>query len=171
MGMVRAPPHHTRSRTADATLRPQMLGTPISVGYYIWKSVIPVTLGNLVGGALFVGAPIWYLYLAGPAPWHAGGRKLEPGTAEGGPSGPGVAKGPRDEGAAYEMGANHGDGGAYGNGGPDGHGGAYGNGGGWRQSDAGTVNTMDGRAPLTGGHRPGADGASMTRRVSTRHIV
>ena len=37
----------------------------ISVGYYIWKSMIPTTLGNLVGGGVFVGAMYWYLYLTG----------------------------------------------------------------------------------------------------------
>lgn len=29
--------------------------TDISVGYYIWKSMIPSGLGNIVGGGLFVG--------------------------------------------------------------------------------------------------------------------
>jgi len=40
-------------------------GAPFSVGYYIWKSLIPTTLGNIVGGGLFVGAAYWYLYLTG----------------------------------------------------------------------------------------------------------
>ncbi|KAF2497383.1 Formate/nitrite transporter, partial [Lophium mytilinum] len=40
-------------------------GAPISVGYYIWKSLIPTTLGNIIGGAVFVGLPYWYLYLTG----------------------------------------------------------------------------------------------------------
>jgi hypothetical protein len=41
-------------------------GSPnISVGYYIWKSMIPSALGNIVGGGLFVGVVYWYLYLAG----------------------------------------------------------------------------------------------------------
>ncbi|TVY62743.1 putative formate transporter [Lachnellula suecica] len=39
--------------------------TDISVGYYIWKSMIPSALGNIVGGGLFVGGVYWYLYLAG----------------------------------------------------------------------------------------------------------
>lgn len=38
---------------------------PVSVGLYIWKSMIPSALGNIVGGGLFVGALYWYLYLAG----------------------------------------------------------------------------------------------------------
>ena len=37
----------------------------IGVGLYIWKSMIPTTLGNLVGGGLFVGGMYWYLYLTG----------------------------------------------------------------------------------------------------------
>ncbi|KAK4575222.1 hypothetical protein LTR86_001074 [Recurvomyces mirabilis] len=42
------------------------LGSPkITVGYYIWKSMIPALLGNIVGGGLFVGVVYWYLYLSG----------------------------------------------------------------------------------------------------------
>ena len=37
----------------------------ITVSFYIWKSLIPTTLGNIVGGGLFVGAAYWYLYLTG----------------------------------------------------------------------------------------------------------
>jgi hypothetical protein len=33
--------------------------------YYIWKNLIPTTLGNIVGGGLFVEAFYWYLYLSG----------------------------------------------------------------------------------------------------------
>ena len=40
----------------------------IGVGLYIWKSLIPTTLGNIVGGGLFVGATYWYLYLTGVGP-------------------------------------------------------------------------------------------------------
>ncbi|GAB7355382.1 hypothetical protein MBLNU459_g5903t1 [Dothideomycetes sp. NU459] len=40
-------------------------GADISVGYYIWKSMIPTALGNMVGGGLFVGTAYWYLYLTG----------------------------------------------------------------------------------------------------------
>jgi len=40
-------------------------GAPFGVGYYIWKSLIPTTLGNIVGDGLFVGAMYWYLYLTG----------------------------------------------------------------------------------------------------------
>lgn len=39
------------------------LGTNFGVGYYIWHSMIPVCLGNIVGGGLFVGAFHWYLFL------------------------------------------------------------------------------------------------------------
>lgn len=38
-------------------------GAPLSVGEYIWKGMIPVTLGNIVGGGFFVGTVFWYLYI------------------------------------------------------------------------------------------------------------
>jgi formate/nitrite transporter FocA (FNT family) len=38
---------------------------PLTVRYYIWKSMIPSFLGNAVGGGLFVGVVYWYLFLAG----------------------------------------------------------------------------------------------------------
>lgn len=37
----------------------------IGVGLYIWKSMIPAALGNIIGGGLFVGGIYWYLYLTG----------------------------------------------------------------------------------------------------------
>ncbi|KIV78497.1 hypothetical protein PV11_10207 [Exophiala sideris] len=37
-------------------------GTNFGVGKFIYKSVIPVTLGNIVGGSLFTGAFLWFLY-------------------------------------------------------------------------------------------------------------
>lgn len=33
----------------------------ITVGYYIWKSMIPALIGNIIGGGLFVGVTFWYL--------------------------------------------------------------------------------------------------------------
>jgi formate/nitrite transporter len=40
-----------------------MLGANLSVGKYIGSVLIPVTLGNILGGGFFVGAIYWYLYL------------------------------------------------------------------------------------------------------------
>ena len=41
-------------------------GSPtITVGYYIWKSLVPTVIGNLIGGGIFVGTAYWYLYLTG----------------------------------------------------------------------------------------------------------
>ncbi|KAF2755272.1 hypothetical protein EJ05DRAFT_442571 [Pseudovirgaria hyperparasitica] len=40
-------------------------GAPISVSYYIWKSMIPTALGNIVGGGFFIATAYWYLYLTG----------------------------------------------------------------------------------------------------------
>ncbi|KAL9582824.1 MAG: hypothetical protein Q9212_003078 [Teloschistes hypoglaucus] len=37
----------------------------ISIPFYIYKSLIPTLLGNIVGGGVFVGAMYWYLYLMG----------------------------------------------------------------------------------------------------------
>jgi formate transporter len=37
-------------------------GTNFGVGKFIYQSVIPVTLGNIVGGALFCGTFLWFLY-------------------------------------------------------------------------------------------------------------
>ena len=37
----------------------------LSAGFYIWKSLIPTLIGNLIGGGVFVGAVYWYLYLTG----------------------------------------------------------------------------------------------------------
>lgn len=36
----------------------------ITVGYYIWKSMIPALIGNIIGGGLFVGVVYWYLHLS-----------------------------------------------------------------------------------------------------------
>lgn len=37
-------------------------GNPkLTVGYYIWKSMIPSLIGNAIGGGLFVGIMYWYL--------------------------------------------------------------------------------------------------------------
>ncbi|PVH73906.1 hypothetical protein DL98DRAFT_605998 [Cadophora sp. DSE1049] len=38
---------------------------PLTVGYYIWKSMIPALLGNIIGGGLFCDAVYWYLFLEG----------------------------------------------------------------------------------------------------------
>jgi Formate/nitrite transporter len=39
-------------------------GAPgITVSFYIWKSLIPTLLGNIVGGGIMVALPYWYLYL------------------------------------------------------------------------------------------------------------
>ncbi|TDZ35042.1 putative formate transporter [Colletotrichum spinosum] len=37
-------------------------GTNFGVGKFIYQSIIPVTLGNIVGGAGLVGALLWFLY-------------------------------------------------------------------------------------------------------------
>ena len=62
----------------------------IGVGLYIWKSMIPTTLGNLVGGGVFVGGMYWYLYLTGEGSdditFNVGG--LDSAMEVGGPMGP-----------------------------------------------------------------------------------
>ena len=39
------------------------LGAHLSIGRYILHVLIPVTLGNIIGGGVFVGVVYWYLYL------------------------------------------------------------------------------------------------------------
>ncbi|WP_350318671.1 hypothetical protein [Thomasclavelia cocleata] len=34
------------------------------------KNLVPVTLGNIVGGAVFVGATYWFVYLRGENESH-----------------------------------------------------------------------------------------------------
>lgn len=62
----------------------------IGVGLYIWKSMIPTTIGNVIGGALFVGGIYWYLYLTGEGSdditFNVGG--LDSAMEVGGPMGP-----------------------------------------------------------------------------------
>lgn len=41
-------------------------GAPkITVSLYVWKGILPALLGNIIGGALFVGGYYWYQYLQG----------------------------------------------------------------------------------------------------------
>jgi hypothetical protein len=41
-------------------------GTPgLSTGFYIWHSMIPSLIGNVIGGGVFVGAVYWYLFITG----------------------------------------------------------------------------------------------------------
>jgi formate/nitrite transporter len=39
---------------------------------FLWSNLAPVTLGNIVGGALMVGAIYWFIYLRGTAPQRSG---------------------------------------------------------------------------------------------------
>ena len=50
---------------ADMYLVPMgmMNGAPVSVGKYIWKLLIPATLGNMVGGSFFAAVIPFYLHL------------------------------------------------------------------------------------------------------------
>jgi hypothetical protein len=42
------------------------LGTPgVSIGLYIWKGMIPVALGNLIGGTVFCGGYYFYMFILG----------------------------------------------------------------------------------------------------------
>lgn len=40
-----------------------LLGAPLSVGDFIWKCLLPITLGNAIGGAGFTGAYNWWVYM------------------------------------------------------------------------------------------------------------
>lgn len=37
-------------------------GAQVSVGQFLWRNLLPVTLGNIIGGAGFVGGVYWWLY-------------------------------------------------------------------------------------------------------------
>ena len=37
-------------------------GTSFGVGEFIYNSIIPVTLGNIVGAGVFTAVPFWILY-------------------------------------------------------------------------------------------------------------
>lgn len=53
----------------------------ITTSFYVWKSLIPTTLGNIVGGGLFVAVPYWYLYLWGEdVPIESEAQAFPPGT-------------------------------------------------------------------------------------------
>lgn len=45
-----------------------MLGAAISVKQILFWNLLPVTLGNIVGGALFTGMALYATYAAKPAP-------------------------------------------------------------------------------------------------------
>jgi len=38
-----------------------ILGADITVGQFIWNNLIPVTIGNIISGILFVGLPFYFL--------------------------------------------------------------------------------------------------------------
>jgi len=40
-----------------------LMGAKLSIGGFLWKCMLPISLGNLLGGALFTGAYNWYVYL------------------------------------------------------------------------------------------------------------
>lgn len=71
-----------------------MYGAPkISVGLYIWKSLIPSLIGNVLG-AWLLAAPFTYYYLTGAGAFDAtkapddvekGGRGMREGVMGGGP--------------------------------------------------------------------------------------
>lgn len=50
----------------------------ISVGGYIGNSMVPTALGNIVGGALFVGVWFWYLHMSHEPPISVDGLEYVP---------------------------------------------------------------------------------------------
>ncbi|GAB7343514.1 hypothetical protein MBLNU457_1525t2 [Dothideomycetes sp. NU457] len=44
-------------------LTAMMLGAPMSVGMFFWKCLLPITLGNSIGGAVFTGAYSWWVHI------------------------------------------------------------------------------------------------------------
>lgn len=41
------------------------LGAPLSIVGFMWKCLLPVTLGNIVGGAFFTGSYLWWIHVYG----------------------------------------------------------------------------------------------------------
>lgn len=37
-------------------------GAPVTIGECLWRNILPATIGNIIGGAVFVGCLHWYLY-------------------------------------------------------------------------------------------------------------
>lgn len=37
-------------------------GAQVSIGQFLWNNLVPVTIGNIIGGAGFVGTVYWWLY-------------------------------------------------------------------------------------------------------------
>ncbi|MBI2524367.1 MAG: formate/nitrite transporter family protein [Candidatus Rokubacteria bacterium] len=42
-------------------LEPQ--AAALSVAGFLWRNLLPVTLGNVIGGVVMVGAGYWFVYL------------------------------------------------------------------------------------------------------------
>jgi formate/nitrite transporter FocA (FNT family) len=42
-----------------------MIGSKASYAQFIYKNLIPATIGNIIGGGVFLGLVQWYLYYAG----------------------------------------------------------------------------------------------------------
>jgi len=40
-----------------------MLGAPLSIGAFFWKCLLPISLGNIVGGSVFTGAYLWWVFI------------------------------------------------------------------------------------------------------------
>lgn len=57
--------HFLAASGADKKTKILLHHPDLTVGCYIWKSMIPAALGNIVGGSVFVAVVYWYLYLVG----------------------------------------------------------------------------------------------------------
>lgn len=41
------------------------IGTPdLTIELYIWKGIVPVLIGNIIGGSIFVGGYYWWTHIA-----------------------------------------------------------------------------------------------------------
>lgn len=56
-----------------------MLGAPLSPGAWLWKCMLPISLGNSIGGAVFTGAYLWWVFL-----WRGDDEEKGDGEAPGG---------------------------------------------------------------------------------------
>lgn len=54
-----------------------LLGAPLSWGAYFWKALLPITLGNTVGGSVLTGTYAWLVFMEGER--SAWGQQVENG--------------------------------------------------------------------------------------------
>ena len=79
-----------KSDGAFAAQHPVAGSDHLTWGHFVFSNLVPVTIGNIVGGALMVGAVYWFVYLRGKEAGHvdaSGNQRVRPRGARSVPSG------------------------------------------------------------------------------------